>query len=61
MQIYLIFFLEGYYFLDIQCSGLSQNFTEIQADVLSVNLNENGSTAYSSGVDPTIMHFQLIR
>jgi len=31
-----------------------------KADVLAVELNSAGTTAYSSGIDPTIMHFQLI-
>jgi U3 small nucleolar RNA-associated protein 4 len=31
-----------------------------KADVLTVELNPDGSVAYSSGVDPTIMHFQTI-
>ncbi|XP_023334563.1 U3 small nucleolar RNA-associated protein 4 homolog, partial [Eurytemora carolleeae] len=31
-----------------------------KADVLTIELNPAGNVAYSSGVDPTIMHFQTI-
>jgi len=47
-------------FWDGKLGTLIDSIQSHKADVLTVAVNSDESVAYSSGVDPTIMHFQII-
>jgi len=45
-------------FWDVRTGTLADAYQTHAADVLSVCVAEDGRTAYSAGVDPTVVHFQ---